>query len=622
MNFFEHQEQARKSTRWLLLLFLMAVLAVIAITDFFILFVVSAMQAETYPSMQAVPASLHMLIAVSVFVVIGMASLYRLLSLRSGGRQIAEEMGARLVVRSTTDTDEKRLMNVVEEMAIASGFPVPQVYVIKDGALNAFAAGYTPHDAIIAVTTGTLESLKRDELQGVIAHEFSHILNGDMRLNLRLVGVLFGILFIGLAGRKIARIALESREGVKFIPIGLAMVVIGYGGSLFGNVIKATISRQREYLADASAVRFTRDPQGVSGALKKIGGSLFGSYFQHQNADEYSHFYFAAGLTAPFFGLLNTHPPLKDRIKRIDPSWDGMFVKPAIKKKEKPVATQKKKLDTSTAAVVTVATVMETVLATGMPTQQHVDYAKSLIKEVPEPLLNATRDPFSAYALVLGLLMDRQLLTSIPQQDKILAGVDNAIRRELRSLITSLMRLDIKYRLPLIELAISPLKSLSSQQLDAFNQHILAVINHDAHVDIWEWALHYWLIELSLNPPTLPKAKYKNFKQLKVESNILLSALAYSGSANQQQHQQAFAAAEQTLGITLTLLQEETVTSQLLVHAVEKLRDLTPLIKPKFIKALCLVAEKDGVIDVKEIELIRTISEGMGCPMPPILVSK
>lgn len=618
MNFFEQQEQARQSTRRLLVLFLIAVLAIIGVTDLFILLVLFIADSEAYPSLMTVPVSVHAIVALGVLVVVAVASFYRFTSLRHGGQRVAEEMGGRLIVPSTADLNEKRLINVVEEMAIASGFPVPQVYLLNDQALNAFAAGYTPHDAIVAVTAGTLEALSRDELQGVIAHEFSHILNGDMRLNLRLIGVVFGILFIGLVGQKIIRIAAQSRDGLKFIFIGVGFVVIGFSGLFFGNLIKATISRQREYLADASAVQFTRNPFGISGALKKIGGSTLGTHLMSPNASEYSHLYFSEGVGAPFFGLLNTHPPLKDRIRRVEPSWDGRFVKPNIKKNPKPKKNEKS-LFKDPAKLVTAAVMIEAIMATGMPTSDHVNYAKKLISQIPEPLLNATRDPLGAYALVLGLLMDRKILTNITEQDKVLAGVDQDIRRAFRLLLTSLISLDIKYRLPLIELAISPLKSLSENQLADFNQNLLLIINHDGYIDIWEWALHYWLVNLSLNKPTIPKAKYNNFAKLKVETNILLSALAYAGSGGVKDSAQAFADAARELGIPISLIQEHTISSRLLIHAVGEMRDLKPLVKPKFLKALCLVAQKDGVIEAKEIELIRTISEGMGCPMPPVL---
>lgn len=621
MNYFEHQEQARQSTRWLVFLFLIAVLATIGITDVFILFVLSAADAEAYPSVASVPFSTHVVIALGVLAIVFVATLYRLTSLSGGGQRVAEEMGGRLVVSSTKDAHEKRLLNVVEEMAIASGFPVPQVYVLSDLAMNAFAAGYTPHDAIIAVTRGTLEDLSRDELQGVIAHEFSHILNGDMRLNLRLAGVVFGILFIGLIGQKIVRIASHSRDGLKFIFVGIGFVAIGYVGLFFGNLIKATISRQREYLADASAVQFTRNPFGISGALKKIGGSVSGTHLYNANASEYSHLYFSEGISAPFFGLLNTHPPLVDRIRRVEPNWDGRFIKPTIKQQPKPKQNDKS-LFKDSVKVVTAAVMMEAIMTTGMPTADHVNYAKKLINQIPKPLLAATRDPLSAYALVLGLLMDRKILANISEQDKVLAGVNQEIRKAFRLLLSSLIALDIKFRLPLIELAISSLKSLSKNQLDDFNQNIMVVINHDGYVDIWEWALHYWLIDLSLGKPVIPKAKYNDFAKLKVEANILLSALAYVSSAGEQTSVEAFADAEQALGIPVKLIQEQTITSQLLIHAVSKMRDLKPLVKPDFLKALCMVAQKDGVIDAKEIELIRTISEGMGCPMPPVLDSQ
>ncbi len=618
MNFFEHQEQARKATRWLLFLFVIAVLAIIGIADLFFLLVFSIVEAEQYASISEVPTSFHVGIAVLVVFVVTCASLYRLFSLRAGGRQVAEEMGARLVVSSTTDLDEKRLLNVVEEMAIASGFPVPQVYILDNSSINAFAAGHTAHDAIVAVTKGTLETLNREELQGVIAHEFSHILNGDMRLNLRLIGVLFGILFIGLVGRKVIRVTLEAEDGIKVLPFGLGLVGIGYGGLFFGNLIKAMISRQREYLADASAVQFTRNPLGIGNALKKIGGAVVGTQIINPQAEEYSHLYFMEGIEAPFFGMMNTHPPIADRIRRLEPSWDGRF----IQQKVKPQRVEKRKdqaVEKRIAGMVTAAAVMEAMLSIGMPTADHVTHARKLIKDIPAPLLAATREPLSAYALVLGLMMQPEMLRSITVQDHVLQGVDRRVRQALRKVLEHLMPLDIQYRLPLIELAILPLKSLSSQQKESFNQQVLAIIHHDGYVEVWEWALHYWISALSLNEPTIPTARYSSFVSLKQESSALLSAVAHASSADHDASKQAFAKASTILGVELFIIAETALDSDLLIHAVGQMRNLKPLIKPKFLEALCLVAQHDGLIEAKEVELIRTISEGMGCPMPPVL---
>ncbi len=618
MNFFEHQENARKTTRRLLFLFVLAVLAIIAIIDLFFLFILTIFEAELYANIWEVPTYFHVVVALCVTVVVVCASLYRLMSLRAGGRQVAEEMGARLVVSSTTDIHEKRLINVVEEMAIASGFPVPQVFILDDYSMNAFAAGYTSHDAIVCVTRGTLEALSREELQGVIAHEFSHILNGDMRLNLRLIGILFGIVFIGLVGRKIVRVMLEARDGLKTALFGLGLMIIGYGGLFFGNLIKSMISRQREYLADASAVQFTRNPSGIGNALKKIGGSVYGSYIKSSQAEEYSHLYFMQGVEAPFFGLLNTHPPLQTRIRRLEPNWDGRF----IKEKAKPQAQQKRQdmpLSKQGAKLVTGTAVMEAVMAIGTPTTAHVDYARKLIDEIPAPLFAATREPLSAYALVLGLMMPPQMLRNISVQDNVLKGLDRTIRQVLRSLLWQLMSLDIKYRLPLIELAASPLKSLSTKQLADFNQHVLALIHFDGYVEVWEWALHYWITSLALNKPAVPKSIYKDFSSLVQESNVLLSALAYARTSGVAIDKQVYVEVEQALGVPLQVVNETALTSDLLIHAVEKLRNLESSVKPKFLKALCLIAQHDGMVETKEIELIRTISDGIGCPMPPVL---
>jgi len=507
---------------------------------------------------------------------------------------------------------------VVEEMAIASGFPVPQVYVLDDNSMNAFAAGHTAHDAIVAVTKGTLKSLSRDELQGVIAHEFSHILNGDMRLNLRLIGVLFGILFIGLVGRKVIRVTLQAEDGIKVLPFGLGLLGIGYGGLFFGNLIKAMISRQREYLADASAVQFTRNPLGIAGALKKIGGSLYGTEIRSAQAEEFSHLYFMEGVASPLFGLMNTHPPLADRIRRVEPNWDGQFIQAKVKKQP---ATERKDqaVVQREASMVTAAAVMEAIMTIGMPTEDHVTYARRLIKEIPAPLLAATREPLSAYALVLGLMMQPQMLRSITAQDAVLKDVDRTIRQALRKVLGHLMTLDIKYRLPLIELAILPLKSLSAAQQTLFNQNMLAIIHYDGYVEVWEWALHYWIGVLSLNQPVPPKPLYGDFAKLERESSALLSAVAHASSTTLDGSQQAFSQATEVLGISLEIMKEQELNSDLLIHAVSKMRDLKPLIKPKFLEALCLVAQHDGFVEAKEVELIRTISEGIGCPMPPVL---
>ena len=273
MNFFEHQEVARRKTGLLVATFSVGVLAIVAI----VVIVVGALIASdtgTMPGIQWYLENPGLVAGVSLVTVgiIGTASLVRTVSLRSGGGKVAMQLGGTPIGPDTTDPKRRRLINVVEEMAIASGVPMPDVYVLEnDAGLNAFAAGTSIDDAVVAVTRGCLERLTRDELQGVIAHEFSHILNGDMRLNLKLVGVLFGLLALGLIGRTVLRsmhfrrIGSSKRDGGVAVvaAIGLALFILGYIGVFFGRLMKAAVSRQREYLADASAVQFTLTPRAL-----------------------------------------------------------------------------------------------------------------------------------------------------------------------------------------------------------------------------------------------------------------------------------------------------------------------------------------------------------------------
>ncbi|HHH14063.1 MAG TPA: hypothetical protein ENJ98_07480, partial [Thiolapillus brandeum] len=345
MDFFAAQDDARRKTRWLIVLFVLAILSLVVLTNLFIM--LFAEYSTDYYVQGHTPTTFwerfdwerFFWIGLGVTAVILLGSFIRTLSLRGGGRVVAEMMGARLVSGNPRDPLERRLLNVVEEMAIASGTPVPQVYVMdQEEGINAFAAGFGTGDAVIAVTRGTLEKLNRAELQGVVAHEFSHIVNGDMRLNIRLIGILFGILMVALIGRLLLRwgaIASHSRSrdsngGVPLVVLGLGLLVLGYVGVFFGNLIKASVSRQREYLADASAVQFTREPQGIAGALKKIGGDAQGSLIRHPDAEELSHAYFSEGIHYLFGlnGLFATHPPLEKRILRVDPGWDGEFIVP------------------------------------------------------------------------------------------------------------------------------------------------------------------------------------------------------------------------------------------------------------------------------------------------------
>jgi Zn-dependent protease with chaperone function len=345
MDFFEHQEQARKQTTKLVVLFILAVIAILAlaIAGFY-----TAEPGEPAPAFSWWQPIVLIYTAIGVLLLVGAGTLYKISQLRQGGGHVAEMMGGRQIEPDSEDPDEQKVLNVVEEMAIASGTAVPPVYLLaREKGINAFAAGFTPDDAVIAVTRGTIQHLSRDELQGVIAHEFSHILNSDMRTNIRLMGVIHGIVVLSIIGLMLVRVMFygslfgahhdtsvgrdddrgggDGRVMIALAALGVALLVIGAVGSFFGKLIKAAVSRQREYLADASAVQFTRNPEGLSGALQKIGGLTTGSKVRDAHAEEASHMFFGQAFTSKLSSLFATHPPLTERIQRIDPSFQGEF---------------------------------------------------------------------------------------------------------------------------------------------------------------------------------------------------------------------------------------------------------------------------------------------------------
>ncbi|MBU0681647.1 MAG: M48 family metallopeptidase, partial [Proteobacteria bacterium] len=327
MDFFKSQDDARHNTSMLVVFFILAVLSMIILTNLLVMVVFGYIDSDPMTS-QPIDWEVFMTVGVGVIALVGMGSLYKIMALSGGGARIAEMMNGQLVVDDSGDPDKQRLLNVVEEMAIAAGLPVPPVYLLEEKGINAFAAGFSPSDAVIGVTRGAITKLSRDELQGVIAHEFSHILNGDMRLNIRLMGILHGILLIGLIGYHILRATPRSRNskgGGGIVFLGLGLVVIGYAGTFFGNIIKAAVSRQREYLADAAAVQFTRNPEGIGGALMRIGAPHNSAIVTNPHSAEISHAFFCQGISASLTSFFATHPPLPDRIRKIIPTWDGTF---------------------------------------------------------------------------------------------------------------------------------------------------------------------------------------------------------------------------------------------------------------------------------------------------------
>jgi Zn-dependent protease with chaperone function len=678
MDFFAHQDKARQKTSRLVWMFGAAVIAIIMLTYLVVsIFIVGAglfQDAQKTGKTQPVPFEWSMLwdpqllliVGAIVLAVVGFASLYKLAELRAGGKVIAESLGGRLLSNGARDLTERKILNVVEEMAIASGVPVPPVYMMdNEKGINAFAAGFSPSDAVIGVTRGCVENLTRDELQGVMAHEFSHILNGDMRLNIRLMGVIYGILVIGLIGLVIIRIALlsgnnrrsnEKSNPIPFIVLGGALLVIGYSGVFFANLIKAAVSRQREFLADASAVQFTRNPAGIAGALKRIAvasrgfqsSESYASHLNSPNAEEASHMFFGEGVSHWLGSSMATHPPLAQRIKQIDPSFDGNMANIKLPPVHKDCDDAKQATAASRPGLGAMATVgmMAAATATQQPaqpielepansggvtnigkvSQAHLNYASKLVSNMPEPVVRAAREPYGARALVYALLLDDDRDVRAKQIEQLEKHADEHVYRDTLRLEPMVMILDEAAPLALIDMAIAPLRELSPTQYETFKQNVIALISADHKVSLFEWTLQRILmhhLEPAFNNEyPQDKAVYGQLHPVTQQLCTVISTLSYVGSSDNAEVRKAFDTAAKEFGShfpDLTLLDVKQCSLKAVGEALDELVKLKPIPKRRVVHALAQAISSDGKVTVREAELFRAIVDSLDCPVPPLL---
>jgi len=634
MDFFQHQQQARTSTRKLVFLFGLAVISLIILTNLLVMFAFGILDSEvqrTTGSTLFVNWELIAGVSVAVLSVILFGSIYKISSLSSGGATVAEMLGGRLLSHGSNNPDQNKVLNVVEEMAIASGTPVPPVYLLDESGINAFAAGFTPSDAVIGVTRGTIETLDREQLQGVIAHEFSHIHNGDMRLNIRLIGILHGILVIGIIGYFMMRSGARSRKnGAAFAGLGLGLMGIGYAGTFFGNMIKAAVSRQREFLADASAVQFTRNPDGISGALINIGASQYGSDIENPEVSEISHCLFGAGTSSFYSGLFATHPPLEERIKRVKPSWDGVFVanppKPKVEdanNNSKDDLEDKKRTIAATAAVILAGAGQ--LSNTGQPEQAHLQAAISLLSNLPIVFAKAVREPYGARAVIYSLLLDENDTDIRTRQLSHLEyNADSGVYEQVLELLEMRQQLSIEMRLPLIELALPSLRQLSLPQYELFKSIVDRLIDLDGRISLFEWILKkvvFHHLQRVFVKKSASARKYTSKQKRVNEISLLLSVMAQIDTQNNMTAQQAFDEAKQQLaGIEISLISEDEIDFVKLEAALSELSNLVPLDKSDLLNACAACLTADGKITVKEAELYRAISEVLDCPAPLLLI--
>jgi Zn-dependent protease with chaperone function len=659
MNFFEQQDQARRQTRTLMILFVLAVIGIVIAVNVALSLIWIWAHRVGVPGQRIFPHGFYFTNTLITLGLIAGGTLFETFNLRDGGDAVAQMAGGRLISPSTSDTHERRLLNVVEEMAIASGIACPKVYVLdKEDSINAFAAGYHPNEAVVAVTRGTLNRLTRDELQGVVGHEFSHILNGDMRMNVRLIGVLFGIQMIAGFGQHLidfgSRGWYSSRDdgkgpslGVVVLVSGIALLVVGYIGVLFGRLIKSAVSRQREFLADASAVQFTRNRDGIGGALRKIGGlsraTGLGSNIRHPNAEQLSHLFLGAAKPSLVDGLFATHPPIEERLRRI--YGKNVEMLDANELADNSVDNSSPRLPD--------LPYVATGFAGGDAANDHIrstyapaSEAEAEVASAPAPIFpsaiafgrnavdqlrlapeldTAIREPASACAVVYALLLgqgaerDPQLVllkADLPKQANFVVYLSEAIDKLPKNM-----------RLPLLDLSMPALKELSDAESTRVLEMVDKLIAADNKITLAEFVLQTVLTRrLDARSGRAIPVKYHSLSMLSAECALLLSLLAHvAASARHEDPATAFqrgVAQCGELGLqAASFLPVTAINFAGIRDALDRLNQLAPLSKPALLKALVATADHADALPLQTADVLRAICAAIEVPLPPAVAA-
>lgn len=634
MNFFEAQNRAKKNSFVLIILFAFAILSIIVLLNFFLMIVWNYLEFDVFTmNMDSFLLTFEWerFIKVSFIVItlVAMGSIYKFHELSHGGYVVAESLGGRLISPNTSEPSEKVILNVVEEMAIASSIGVPSVYILEQDSINAFAAGLSHEDAIIGVTKGCVQKLSRDELQGVIAHEFSHIFNGDMRLNLQTSGFLYGILFISQIGETIldvignlfrtSRYKSDDDNSVGITvahAVGLGFLVIGYLGNLFGSIIKALISKQREYLADASAVQFTRNNQGIANALKKIGGNTQSSFINNKNASTYSHFYFSNALSTSF--LFTSHPPLEKRIYRLDPRWNGRYIVPILKDKKSNFENKKNKKSEDIFKAMATISVLSSIDDIGKPKEKHIKKSAELIDSLPLELLDMSKEPFSAQGLILALLASKK--------GEVFKEQHNILNQEYKSLFSMVQKallhtssLPKEAYLPLIQLSLTSLKMMSLNQYKRFRKIVLNWIYANSYLSFFEWNLKHLILyplDVYFGLSKQSKDIHTHLGAIKTELEFFVSVLVSTQTTNEQEASVLFDKAKRSIGATaLHFVKCTPIDYELLDKMVEQIKQAKPMLRKRILELAIACLSVDGEISADDIQILNAISATFRLPL-------
>ena len=664
MDFFEQQERARRQTALLLAYFTAAVVVIVALG-----YVIFASLALPFlkplphgPIIHSVPVAILWLtgeallnpvaylrwtwdpglfagFAAGAGLTVALGSFYKMRQLAAGGPVVAEMLGGRRITPDSAEPDERKLRNVVEEMAVASGMPVPEVYVLdNERGINAFAAGHTRSDMAIGVTRGCLKLLDRDELQGVIAHEFSHILNGDTRLNMRLMGIVHGLMWPVILGRVFARGSNRPAEpgesifdedasttNLPLAFIGYLLLVAGSIGLPFVRLIKSAICREREWLADAAAVQFTRYPAGLAGALKKIGGLYKQGRLDTPHAETASHLYFANSSYTPWFSFLSTHPPLARRILAIDPAFDGQF--PLVKSLPPSQFEREQRYEQAVGGVLALDKAHPGLLisTTGNPAVEHIRRAAALRLGLGPTVLAASHSPEGARALIYSLLVSSDEPTRAGQLELLGQELGAAMLGRVNDLLPEAQDLNPRVKLPLVDLALPALRHLDPADYREFAQLVQALIEYDRAIDLFEYTLQKILfrhLQPYYEPLPAPPRRYSSLKSLQTECSVLLSTLAHIGQEDEKAAAAAFRRGAGYLDTpegTVHLLSGKARSLARVDSALDRLAQAAPSVKRNVLLACAQTVAADGQVLCREAELLRAIADALDCPIPPFV---
>jgi Zn-dependent protease with chaperone function len=616
-DFFELQEEARRGTRRLVGKFFLATLGVIACF-------VALAALPFWLFLDRVPAAALHFAALASGGSILAVSARRLWQLREGGTAVAEMLGARRIAPGRCSATERRLLNVVEEIAIASGVAVPSVYCLDgEEGINALSAGYSPSEAAIVVTQAAMAKLTRDELQGMMAHEFSHILNGDTALNVRLAAVTAGLMSFAILGERLvyeaARRARESRREARgagaLLALGAAvMAFVGFPGALAADAIRAAISRQREFLADAASVQFTRNPEAIAGALDAVLALRAHTWVRAVHASEVSHMFFAQAVSH-WWGFA-THPPIAERIRRVHP----LFRRQAYREHRGRTAQQREVavLD-GQGNIVKVLNAATVAFDVGKPSGSDLQVAVRLLAALPATVNTRLHDAEGVAALVFALALARDEAARERELTVLEArrGADAA--RAAAAAYAEIANLSRALALPVVEIALPVLKALPQAERDRLLEDLRAVVEVDGRVSFGQLVLATFVRQhLREGAGRAIAARYRSVSEVPEAARVVLSLLAHAGGEAAAAYSQAAAA----LGLQAAEpLPVEALTYARVCLALEALRLLAPLAKPRVLKACVDCAAADGRFRVAEVELLRAVAATLDCPLPPLVAS-